>query len=77
MRITSKGQVTIPLHIRQRAGLLPGTEIDFQLDDDGAVRLVRPERQPTNEALARAIARLRGKADTSMSTEELMALTRG
>ena len=77
MRITSKGQVTIPLHIRQRAGLLPGTEIDFQLDDDGAVRLVRPERQPTNTALAQAITRLRGKANTSMSTEEIMALTRG
>ena len=34
MRITSKGQVTIPVAIREKAGLLPGTEVDFQLDGD-------------------------------------------
>ena len=40
MRITSKGQVTIPVGIREKAGLLPGTEVDFELDGDG-VRIVR------------------------------------
>ena len=77
MKITSKGQVTIPQDIREQAGLLPGMEVDFQLDEEGVVRLVRPERQPPDPALSRAIDRLRGKADTSMSTEEIMALTRG
>jgi len=77
VRITSKGQVTIPQSIRNQAGLLPGMEVDFQLDEDGVVRLVRPERQPANPSLVRAIERLRGKADTAMSTEEIMALTRG
>ena len=77
VRITSKGQVTIPQKIRDQAGLQPGMEVDFQLDEDGVVRLVRPERQPANPVLVRAIDRLRGKADTSMSTEEIMALTRG
>lgn len=32
MRITSKGQVTIPAEIREQAGLLPHTEVDFQFD---------------------------------------------
>ena len=40
MRITSKGQVTIPVAIREKAGLLPHTEVDFELDGD-AVRIVR------------------------------------
>jgi len=30
MRITSKGQVTIPKDIRERAGLLPNTEVEFE-----------------------------------------------
>ena len=77
MRITSKGRVTIPRHVRESAGLLPGTEVDFHVGEDGVVRLVKPASQPPNRALARAIGRLRGKADTSMSTEELTALTRG
>ena len=32
MRMTSKGQVTIPAEIREKAGLLPHTEVDFELD---------------------------------------------
>lgn len=76
MKITSKGQVTIPQHIRERAGLMPGTEVDFHLDEEGAVRLVRPEKQPTNTVLKAAIERLRGTAQVSMSTDEIMALTR-
>lgn len=77
MRITSKGQVTIPQAIRERAGFLPGTELEFTIDDDGVVRVLRRRKQPDNPALAAAIARLRGKADTGMTTESIMALTRG
>ena len=40
MRVTSKGQVTIPQRIRQQLGIAPGSEVDFQLDEHG-VRLVR------------------------------------
>lgn len=76
MRITSKGQVTIPLEIREQAGLLPGTEIDFQLDKEGIVRLVKPECQPANTALKQAIENLRGRSTEPLSTDELMALTR-
>lgn len=77
MRITSKGQVTIPQAIRERAGFLPGTELEFTIGDDGVVRVVRRREQPDNPALAAAIAHLRGKADTGMTTESIMALTRG
>ena len=79
MRITSKGQVTVPLPIRERAGLVPGSEVEFEIDDEGAVRLRRMSdgRQPRNAALEEAIGRLRGSATAGMSTEEIMALTRG
>ena len=43
MRITSKGQVTIPQAIRERAGLLPNTEVEFLMDGD-VVTLVKPAR---------------------------------
>ena len=42
MRLTSKGQVTIPEEIRERLGLLPHTEVEFEIDGD-AVR-IRPTR---------------------------------
>ena len=77
MRITAKGQVTIPQEIRERAGLLPNTEVEFFLDKTG-VRIVkvRDSRRPTRgtkvvEALRRSAGRV------NMSTDEIMALTRG
>jgi AbrB family looped-hinge helix DNA binding protein len=72
MRVTSKGQVTIPQAIRERLGITPGSEVDFQLDDQGA-RLVRVS---AGEGKALAAA-MRGRATVAMSTEEIMALTRG
>ena len=32
MRLTSKGQVTIPQEIRERLGLLPQIEVEFEID---------------------------------------------
>jgi AbrB family looped-hinge helix DNA binding protein len=76
MRITSKGQVTIPIEIREKAGLLPGTEVDFELDGD-EVRIVRA-KTPRGETRGQEIVRrLRGSATIKMSTDEIMALTRG
>ena len=72
MRVTSKGQVTIPLAVRQRLGIEPGSEVDFELDERGA-RLVRAQTG-RGEAIVR---RMRGRATVAMSTEEIMALTRG
>ena len=77
MRITSKGQVTIPQAIREQAGLLPSTEIEFVLDG-GAVRIVKAASVKRASRGARAVRRLRQHAgQVRMSTDEIMALTRG
>ncbi|WP_299845516.1 AbrB/MazE/SpoVT family DNA-binding domain-containing protein [uncultured Jannaschia sp.] len=76
MRMTSKGQVTIPQHIREAAGFLPGTDLEFVMDDAGTVRVRRHNEQPENPALTEAIGRLRGSATRKMTTDEIMALTR-
>ena len=71
MRVTSKGQVTIPQDIRRRLGVEPGSEVDFEVDD-GGVRLVRR----TSGSGAHLVDQMRGRRLT-MSTDEIMALTRG
>jgi AbrB family looped-hinge helix DNA binding protein len=74
MRITSKGQVTIPVEIRERLGLLPDTEVEFEVHGDFA----RLRRAPAKRAGrgANVVARLRGRADVKMTTDEILALTR-
>jgi AbrB family looped-hinge helix DNA binding protein len=76
MRITSKGQVTIPVAIRERAGLLPGSEIEIVLDGEG-VHIVRVEPGLGGGRGQRIVRRLRGMAPPGLSTDEIMALTRG
>ncbi len=77
MRITSKGQVTIPIDIRERAGLLPHTEVNFEFDGE-VVRLIRGSaKRAENSRGERLVAHLQGKGDIAMSTDEIMALTRG
>lgn len=75
MRITSKGQVTIPVAIRERLGLLPHTEVVFEIDD-GAVRLRKVERIGESRG-QKLLRRVRGAATAGLSTEEILALTRG
>jgi antitoxin PrlF len=72
MRVTSKGQVTIPQHVREQLGITAGSEVDFHLDGQGA-RLVR--LSPGHGK--RLAASMRGRATRAMSTEEILALTRG
>jgi AbrB family looped-hinge helix DNA binding protein len=76
MRITSKGQVTIPVGIREKAGLWPGTEVDFELVDD-SVRIVRAKTPKGETRGERAVRLLRGSGSGKMTTDEIMALTRG
>jgi AbrB family looped-hinge helix DNA binding protein len=76
MRITSKGQVTIPIAIREKAGLLPNTEVEFELDGK-IVRLRRASGKTGTGRGARFIARMRGRGDVTMATDQIMALTRG
>ena len=76
MRITSKGQVTIPQEIRERFGFLANTDVEFRVEG-GAVRVVRTERRRGQSRGSALVARLRGRADTRMTTDEILALTRG
>ena len=73
MRITSKGQVTIPQDIRERLGLLPYSEVEFEIDGD-SVR-VRKARQKRTRG-AQLVARARGSARGRLTTDEILALTR-
>jgi AbrB family looped-hinge helix DNA binding protein len=75
MRITSKGQVTIPAEIREQAGLLPHTEVEFEFDGK-VVRIVRVNTRKGGGRGARLVAHIRGRGDVAMSTDEIMALTR-
>lgn len=75
MRITSKGQVTIPADIRERAGLLPHTEVDFEFD--GRVVRIRPAKPKKRGGRGdRLISHLRGRGDVAIGTDAIMALTR-
>jgi len=71
--VTSKGQVTIPKPVRERLGIQPGNAVDFELAADGRVVLVKVDGQPR---VSRFEA-LRGGAGAGLSTDEIMALTRG
>jgi len=73
MRITSKGQVTIPKDMRDRFGLQPETEVEF-IAEDNTLRLVHA---PGSGKGRKLIKKIRGMATTGMSTDEIMALTRG
>lgn len=75
MRVTDKGQVTIPIEIRRRAGLLPNTEVEFVLENGNVV--VRKASGAPGGRGQRLIESLRGRAQTNWTTEEIMALTRG
>jgi antitoxin PrlF len=71
--VTSKGQVTIPKPVRDRLGITPGSRVKFELAADGRIVLVKVgghRRKSRFEAL-------RGRAGRGLSTDEIMALTRG
>jgi len=73
MRITSKGQVTIPIEIRKRLGLLPHTEVRFEVE--GNTVLIHRETSSPGRA-EKLLERMRGRATSRMSSEEILALTR-
>lgn len=75
MRITSKGQVTIPQQIREQCGLLPHTEVSFVVENGRVLIEKEPaEGSPGSEGLQRL---RRARLRTRLSTDELLALTRG
>ena len=72
--MTVKGQVTIPKPIRDHLGLAPGDEVEFAVDPDGQVVLRKAVAPP---APADRFAGLLGRATLGLTTDEVMALTRG
>ena len=77
MRITAKGQVTIPQDVREYAGLMPGTDVAFEMEA-GVVRLVKAPRGDGRKTRGQKLVEgLRGRGDFKMSTDEIVALMRG
>jgi len=70
MRVTQKGQVTIPLEVRRALGIRAGSDVQFRLEADGA-RLVIDQARAASE-----IAKMRGAVSGELSTDEILALTR-
>jgi AbrB family looped-hinge helix DNA binding protein len=73
-RLTSKGQVTIPIDVRERLGLTTGSIVQFVVEGDRAVLRKVQDGQDRGQ---RVVASLRGKGDVHLSTDEIMAMTRG
>ena len=72
MRVTTKGQVTIPQHIREKLGIVPATDIEF-VEEKDRVYIVKKEGPGNRNTKFR---KLRGIATIKMTTDEIMALTR-
>jgi AbrB family looped-hinge helix DNA binding protein len=73
MRVTTKGQVTIPLVIREKLGIAPSSEVDF-VEKKGKVYIVKKRGSSPERS---AFRKIRGIASVKMSTDEIMRLTRG
>ena len=71
--VTSKGQVTIPKPVRDRLGIAPGSRVNFELAPDGRIVLVKVGGRRRKSRFET----LRGRAGKGLSTDEIMALTRG
>ncbi len=74
MKITTKGQVTIPLNIREKLELFPHSEVEFVVKGKKAFIHKISKRNVRGHAL---IQRMRGKGTVKMSTDKIMSLTRG
>ena len=76
MQVTSKGQVTIPREIRNRLGPLPYTNVEFEM---GIALSFAKSKDQAGEATRRRLVleALHGTSDVRMSTDQIMALTRG
>lgn len=73
MKVTVKGQVTIPQQIRERLGITPNSEVDF-IEEDGRVYL---KKKALRTPLPNRFRRFRGAATVKMTTDEILSLTRG
>jgi AbrB family looped-hinge helix DNA binding protein len=76
--LNTKGQVTIPAHLRDKYGLRPGDDVEV-VEVGGALQIVRTEGAESRGQ--RLVRRLRSTATgqdvAGMSTDQIMALLRG
>lgn len=72
MRLTIKGQVTIPLPIRKRLGLQAHSSVSF-LEENGRIYI---QKQQDQDAPSFSFAQARGVATAGLSTEDILKLTR-
>ena len=70
MKINPRGQITIPRHIREKLGSHPGIEVELTATDDAVVLRRRRDASAF-------VVEMRGRAAGGLSTDEIMALTRG
>ena len=75
--VTSKGQVTIPKQVRDLLGIKPGSSVAFEVAEDGRVLLSKLGSRAATARPPSRFAKLRGSASAGMSTDQIMALTRG
>ena len=75
MYITREGRITVSAEDCEQAGLLPGAEVEFTVRR-GVVEMQKAGKPPARRGPC-LIAHLRGKATRRMSTDEILALTRG
>jgi AbrB family looped-hinge helix DNA binding protein len=76
VRLTSNRQVTIPMEIREKLGLLPHTEVEFEIDRD-AVRIRKATAPRTMDRGRALIEHMRGRGTRRITTDQIMNLTRG
>jgi antitoxin PrlF len=74
MRVTSKGQVTIPRDIRRRLGIVSHSEVEFVVERNTVI--FRPAQGVPSQGTC-LVEGLRGRATVKLTTDEIMALTRG
>ena len=74
MLITTKGQVTIPQDVREQFGFLPNSEVNFVVR--GRKVYLEKIHSKTTRGVS-LIKKLRGSGDVKMTTNEILALTRG
>lgn len=72
MKISPNGQITIPPDIQEQLGLLPGTQIQFEVIGD-TLQIRKPRTLSWGTQL---IATIRGKATSGLTTNDIMQLTR-
>jgi len=76
MKITTKGQVTIPQEIREKAGLLPNTEVEFEYRRGRVTLIPLPAVKRAGRSIVDALRGSAGRTPKNMTTDALMKLLR-